>query len=66
MGIFIGLTFIGLAMGLAHIADRQADAVWRYLGSFVLAALWLIIADVYKRQVRYGLTAAPKNPSPPS
>ncbi|MBK7780714.1 MAG: CPBP family intramembrane metalloprotease [Ardenticatenia bacterium] len=44
MGIFIGLTFIGLAMGLAHIADRQADAVWRYLGSFVLAALWLIIA----------------------
>lgn len=44
MGIFIGLTLIGLAMGLAHLADRQEDAVWRYLGAFVLAALWLLIA----------------------
>lgn len=44
MGIFIGLTLIGLAIGLAHLADRQEDAVWRYLGGFLLAALWLLIA----------------------
>lgn len=43
MGIFIGLTLIGLAMGLAHLADRQADAVWRYVGGFILAGLWLLI-----------------------
>lgn len=43
MGIFIGLTFIGLAMGLAQLADHQEDSVWRYLGSFALAAIWLVI-----------------------
>lgn len=43
MGIFIGLTLIGLAMGLAHLADRQADPVWRYVGGFVLAGLWMVI-----------------------